>query len=210
MDNLYFELFKTEPRKGDLRRRKIVLATITCIATNGIEGTTFESIGKLLRLRKSHVAYYFPDKTALVEAAVRLITATAQSITVEHIQKSSAKNIPENMLDAFVAGAFDWVKRHPDQVSVMLLFFQYCTHNRKYRNLYTEIRTAGRNRLTEIVENERVASQIQALITGAIVDYATTFSRVPLSQIEKETLESSRTLSKKLPRKLSGKLSGKK
>ena len=100
---LLARLFETKPRKGDLRKLAMAQAAITSLATEGIENTTLDSIGKRLGIRRSHVVYYFKMREELVAAAICLITVTAQDITV---RKVSAAATARERLIAIVDGAF--------------------------------------------------------------------------------------------------------
>src|SRR5271155_5202430 len=94
-DQVYRELFKSGFTKGEQRKAKIVEATIESIAKAGISHTTFDSIAKIARMNRAHIAYYFPTRDAMVLAAIKLVVMTAQQITIQQIR--DAKNPLERL-----------------------------------------------------------------------------------------------------------------
>jgi AcrR family transcriptional regulator len=180
---LFFKLFEQKPRKGDIKKFEIVDAAIRCVADEGIRGLTYDAIGKRLRIGRSHVLYHFSSIDLILDASIKFITATAQSITVEEIKKAKS---PKQQIEAFVNGAFFWAERHPEQVAVLLLFYHFCATQPQYKGLHSEIRKVGQQRLATMIltgfkdeisdrgKIERIAEMAQGLITGNLLGILTT------------------------------------
>ncbi len=177
-DPVLLQTFDGVLRKGDLKKIQILEAAIEVIAKEGIEGTTFESIGQKIGLHKAHVAYHFKDKNQIIQTVIRYITSKAQATTIEHILRART---PEARIFAILEGAFAWAESHPTHVASMTLFYHYCTYNRKYAQLNSQIREDGATRIVGLLgktsqKNLKVAKAIQAIITGAVIEAGTTSS----------------------------------
>ncbi len=183
--------------KKELRRAEIILSVIESIAKEGFEQTTLDKIGKRFGMRRSHVAYYFSGREEMLLASMKHVAMTAQAMTMERVAK--AKN-PAEGLKAIVDGAVDWIKDYPDHSSVLMLFYQMCTHNSEFRKLQRELRAVGCKRLETILvkylsttkqdprEISWIAKQIQNLITGCLLDFSVSNSSFSFPQLKKSIL----------------------
>lgn len=147
-DDIFIELFEFLPRKGDLKKIEIIKATINCLAYHGVENTTYEAIATSIGTRKAHIAYHFSDKNLLFLACIKYILATYQKLSVEKLKDSQSGM---DMLKHFVEGPFLWAKKHPEQLTVMLLLYYYAHMNEDYRELHTQVREGGYNRVNYIL-----------------------------------------------------------
>jgi AcrR family transcriptional regulator len=194
---LYARFLDFKPRKRDIRKATILEATIECIATIGVENTSFDSVGKRAEMIKAHVAYYFPNRNLLIEDALKFAIATVQSVTVEFVV---AEPDPEKHLPAFVRGTFAWLERYPKQASAILLLYYYGSFDKNYRKLHTQVRNLGYERLQAIVAftfpktkkgadgAKRYAKYIQNIMTGNIVDFLTADGEISLGELLETTL----------------------
>ncbi|MCB0405151.1 MAG: TetR/AcrR family transcriptional regulator [Bdellovibrionales bacterium] len=182
---LYAKFLNFKPSRGDERRLRILEKTIELIGSGtGIEGTSFESIGKSLEMLRAHVAYYYPDREALIEAAIKLVVSTVQNYTVDHVRKAADEGFGK--VDGFVDGTFAWVRDFPTHPRVILLLYYYASFNKSYKDLHDRVRRLGAERLAatvaEVLPTKKrrqamsVAKWIQSLLTGHLVDYLTTHS----------------------------------
>lgn len=185
IDPVLYDLFEYRPRKGDIKKVEIIKAAIECLGTIGLENTTFEAIAKRIGTRRAHVAYHFSEKQSIFYAAVKYILATFQQLTIHYIQHETDGR---QMLIRYIDAAFDWAKNYPDQLSVMLLLYYYCTIKPEYRKLHDKIRTNGVERISYILTNKcvppvasdtakTISKHIQNLISGGMMDVVTTNSR---------------------------------
>ncbi|MDD0852957.1 TetR/AcrR family transcriptional regulator [Halobacteriovorax sp. GB3] len=188
-------IFGKEPSKGEKKKMEIIQAAIECFSSIGLENTTYQSIAEKIETRRAHVAYHFKEKELIFESSVRYILWTYQKISLGHVKKAKSGR---EMLHLYVEAVFEWAKRYPEQVSVMLLLYYQCTLNEKLLTLHDELRSLGEQRiyyiLSEKVENfpkekcSLFSKQIQNLTSAAILDSFTTKSK-GLDQAKKETLE---------------------
>lgn len=183
-------------RKGDIARTKILSATLHCIANQGIENTTFESIGKFSGMRRAHVAYYYPDRDDLVLSAIQFAIATAQQITVGHVLQATSD---PGRLAGFIRGVFDWAQKYPEHGRVVLLFYYYSSWDAKYRALHHQVREQGAERIAAVLkpllpaqsarELFEKAKLVQNLITGSMVDQGTTHAQGSFTALGEKVVE---------------------
>ncbi len=176
---LVFQVFHTQHGKTEERKIRIMEAVIDLLATEGFDNTTFESIGKRVKMQRTHVNYYFSSRIELVKTAIRYAVALGQQITISHVQKASTWR---EQLTAVIEGPFEWVTRYPKHTAVMALFYQLCSYDGEFRALQNVIRAGGEDRLAACFQvpiesgklNKKqardLARTIQALMTGALVN----------------------------------------
>jgi AcrR family transcriptional regulator len=173
-----FKVIRFELRKGDKRKLEILDSAIECLATRGIEHTTFEEIGRRIGIRKSHVAYHFPNMGDLIETAMRYVIITMQNSIVERVKR--AQNWRE-AIEAQARGTMEWAKEFPGHAQVYILFCYQGSYTIRLRTTNREFREVGIARLTGILEPlaaesrvgpevlHRVARRAQDLVFGAIL-----------------------------------------
>ncbi len=171
---LYFQVFGLKPGRGEQRRLAIVEAFIDCLCTEGLDRTTFDSVGKKLGMTRTHVAYFFANRDELVFTAIRFVIATGQEVTVAHLEQAKS---PQAQLKAAIEGPFVWLEKYPQHAAVMLMFYYLCSYEQKYRDLQTLIQQTGEARLLACVAPltelpsaaaRNLARNIQALMAGRI------------------------------------------
>jgi TetR/AcrR family transcriptional repressor of bet genes len=182
IDPILYDLLEFRPRKGDLKKVEIIKASIECLATVGIEKTSYESIAKLIGTRRAHVAYHFSDKHDIYKSAIKFILATYQQKLIEKLEQASDGI---SMLEKYVEAGFAWAKENPKQVSVLLLLGYFCSIDEEYLELNHMVKTKGRERLYFIlmdqVKKEMTSEKarslsitIQNLTSSSIQDCYTT------------------------------------
>lgn len=192
VDPIMMELFEFRPRKGDVKKGEIIVAAIECLATLGLENTTFEAIAKKIGTRRAHVNYYFPNKEEIFLSAIKYIAATYQSISLKCIESAKPG---DNLLDYYVEGPFVWAKKHPDQLSVMFLLYYLSTFKKEYLELNHQIRKGGVDRISYMLRqnnseltkstSDSMAKSIQNILSGCLLDVSTTKGK-SLSQAKRE------------------------
>jgi AcrR family transcriptional regulator len=182
VDSVFARTFPVGHRKGDQKRFEIINTAIRLLAKQGIAALAFDQIANEIGTRRSHIRYYFHSREDLLNDILKYITATAQEITIEEVQKAASAKA---RLLAIADGAFIWSDRHPEQLKVMLLFYFIFSHDEAFCKMHTEIRTAGWMRLQSVLESvwtdnskmkkriPEVAKNLQAVITGLLVEKAT-------------------------------------
>lgn len=187
----------------DDKKTELIRIIIDCIAREGTEGLSFEQVGNLAQMKRSHVAYYFPSRQAMIEAAIRWVVQEGQKFTQERVQQART---PQEALLGSVKGAFDWLEHSPGYSTLMILFYYLASYDEAYRKLHSELRTVGEERILSLLRLAHPQSKasaklrdrardIQGLITGNIVGWVTTDRSVKLSDLRKRTMASALSLS---------------
>ena len=148
IDPALYEMFDFKPRKGDLKKIEILKATIECLGTLGVEKTTYEAIASKIDTRRAHVAYHFKDKHDLFKAAIKYIVANYQQISISNLSEAKSG---KDMLYRYVDAVFTWASKYPNEVSVMLLLYYFCTFDNSYKELNDQIRAGGVERIHYIL-----------------------------------------------------------
>jgi len=173
----------TKKNRGDARRQRIAEAVVDCLAQHGLQHTTFEAIGKRVRMERSHLVYYYPNHDELISGAVRWVSETAQEITARRVKGAKS---PKDRVRAIIAAAFEHLRAYPKHAAVLTLAVHLCTHDRNYRFLFTRIRETGVERLADVLDAylkgrggspERLrehAKAVQSIITGYAVEWMST------------------------------------
>lgn len=172
-----------ELRKGDRKKKEIIEAAIDCLASEGIENTTFEAIAQRIDTRRAHVAYHYKDKNMIFEAAVNYILATYAHTLQSYLELAEEKN--KDPLEYYIRGAFDWAKSNPSHVSVFLLFYYLSTFQRHYLELNSRIRRDGKERILYLLtvkmdlemnktELKNLSNIIQSILSAKMVELFTT------------------------------------
>lgn len=196
---LYYQIFDLKPGKGEERKLKILEAFIHQVASKGLEHISFETIGKAVKMQRTHITYYFQTRDELIRASIRYAVAVGQRQTIAETEK--AKGWREK-LKAVVAGPFEWINNYPEHGSVMLMFYYLSTHDKKYRELQNTIRQMGEDRILGCLEPygelkklslgelRALARWIQNLITGALVTHCASDYPVGLKEIRASVIRS--------------------
>lgn len=196
-----FEAFEFKPRKGDLKKLEIIKAAVDILATKGLDNTTYEAIAQEIGTRRAHIAYHFSDKSDIFFAAVKYILATYQNETALQLKGAESG---EEMLGRYVSSTFEWARKNPHQVSVMLLLYYMCTTTERFIELNTEVRLAGKKRLSYLLSKlekskikstdlDALAATIGDLISAGIIA-ATTQKDLGLEEMRLKTLATVETL----------------
>ncbi len=192
-DLLVKYLFDFRANRGDLTKIKIIKAAIDVIAHHGPNALSFEAVAKKLKTTRSHIAYHFPEKDELLLGCVKYIIFTAQDQTVSLVEK--AKRWQER-IEAVIDGALNWAQKYEEQVPVLLGFFLQSISNSKLRDINTEIRLTGFERIAAILtspggpgidENEAqpLARAIQGMITSALLEHFSTNTTKNLTEVRR-------------------------
>lgn len=191
------QLFGGQLDKRTRKQAEIVAAAITSIAKRGLDGTTFQVIGESLKMSRSNLLYYFDSREEIIEKCVQYVALTAQQITQTCVAQADS---PEQKLAAIIEANFKWLDQHPEQASVMGLFYFICTYNQKYRLLHQSIRKVGQERLAACLKALpelsnltpgkalELAERIQSLMVGRSIDWVTQNPRKSKEVIVKLTL----------------------
>jgi len=174
---LYHSL-EAKPRKGESRKKLILEAVIRSLATQGLEATTFDAIGKMVKMERAHVNYYFANRKELIKGAVRYAVSLGQEIIIGHVKKATSWR---ERLTVVIEGPFEWLETYPDHATVMVLFYYLCSYDEEFRQLQSLIQAGGEERLysclQSLVDEKKLTSEkatsiartIQNSMTGGMV-----------------------------------------
>jgi AcrR family transcriptional regulator len=191
---LYTQIFNVKPGRGEERKIRIVKTMIECLASKGLEETTFDVLGKKLKMRRTHVAYYFANRDELVMAAIRYVVAVGQSVSIEH--SARAKDWRGRM-KAVIEGPFEWLTQNPEHACVMTLLYNLASHSKPYRELQSTIRNMGEERMVSCLEPSgiavakarEIARAVQAMMTGYLVGYFSSEYPIPLPKLKAQVVK---------------------
>lgn len=201
LDPKMFNLFEFKLRKGDLKRMEIIQAAIECLATVGIDNTTYDAVAKKVGTSRAHIAYYFTDKDQIYIAAIKYILASFQQTIVDHISDESTG---KELLESYIEAVFLWAKKYPEQLTVMILLYYLCRFRDDMIELNHQIRKGGYERIYYILTSKMpkkisekkattIARAIINLISGSMID-ATTTKSMTLDEAKDLTLSTTRLL----------------
>lgn len=191
---LYFQIFDLKPGRGEERKIRIIEAFIELLASKGLENTSFDTLGKKVKMTRTHVAYYFANRDELIRTAVRYAVAVGQHITIGHVQEATTWR---EQLRCVVEGPFEWLEKYPSHASVMALFYYLCTYDPSYRELQNSIRSMGEQRIlscfkaSSIPSSEAIllARTIQSLMAGTLHNYFASDYPMDLDKLRKHTVK---------------------
>lgn len=170
-DRLHALTPPVKERKSDALRREVVDTFIALVGKIGFEETTLDLIAQELSMRRNHVGYYFPSRGSLLNAAVLRVISLGQQITIQQMQIAKT---PEQVIEAWVGAAFDWLEVFPHHGKVMLVFYSQCPFNKEFAKLSAEIWEVGVERVAALTGNQDnkfkdTLRDIQAYNLGIII-----------------------------------------
>ncbi len=192
---LYFKLFRTKPRKGDLRRFEIVEATLRLLKKDGSSAISIESIAKSMGMLRSHIAYYFPDKALLFREVVELTIAIGHQFLVERMKSLKT---PKELLEGYVEATFQWCDEHPEHFYAIFIMWEYSIKNKAFMDLSNQFRKGGKERMQQIImsgwkdENSKnsipeLAREVHNIVIANILEYFCSDSGMTTQQMAELT-----------------------
>jgi AcrR family transcriptional regulator len=178
LNPVLFELLDPKPRKAEEVKARIIEAAIQVIAEEGIENASLDNIGKRLKMKRSHIAYYFKSHDELIELVLVYITRMVQTLTIRLLEKAET---PEEKLSSIVRAVFLWAAEHPPHIATYLLYYSMCSRLKKYQTNFQETRRLGAERLRDIVaavngkkgrDFNLISVAIQGIVLGNIFEAA--------------------------------------
>jgi AcrR family transcriptional regulator len=176
----------------------IIKAVIESLAEKGLYETTFERVGRKVKMHRAHIAYYFPSHRDMIVAAIGEVIKLGQRMTVEQINRART---PRGQLEAFVTGAFGLVERNRYYGPLFSLLLYLASHDPAYRLVNTEIRKIGVERISPILRSYyadrplpeetiwKLAKALQAIVFGNLVEALSTHSFADLEAAKQHTIE---------------------
>ena len=178
LNPVLFELLEPKPRKADEVKGRIIEATIQVIADEGIENASLDNIGKRLKMKRSHIAYYFKSRDELIDLVLVYITKMTQTLTIKLMKEGATA---EEQLRGIIHAAFHWATEYPHHIATYLLYYSMCGRSKKYQESFQEIRKQGAERVRDSVaaingkkgrDFMPLAVAIQGIVLGNIFEAA--------------------------------------
>lgn len=164
--------------KSDLRRLTMIESAIKGMAEEGLEGANFERVARNLKVRRSHVTYYFKDRDELALAAIKYIVTLAQDMTNRKI--AEATDMKSKLL-AFNEVTFEWANTFKDHARTLIVFYSQCASNTSFKKFNTTMRKEGTQRVLNIFKDYEYkgsdeelvikAQTIQSIILGFVIEH---------------------------------------
>lgn len=128
------ETTERRPRTAskEVRRRQLIEATITSIATHGVSGTTMATVTQTANLSLGIVSFHFKSKENLLKETLMFLAEEHRNHWVEHVGRSSAT--PEEKLKAIIDATFAPNVCTRERIAVWFAFFGEA----RYREIYRE------------------------------------------------------------------------
>lgn len=113
---------------------RIVLATVTCIASRGIAATSTHEIAKQAKLHQGNIHYYFRNKDALMRRVLELLYEnSSQNIAALQDERLT----PSARLEQIIDLGFDLTTRRRDEfVTLIACWAHAVVSGREWRDIY--------------------------------------------------------------------------
>lgn len=174
------DLFEAIPSKSQEQQIKIIEASITSFAKNGLEGTTYTHLAKVCKISRPLIHHYFPTLEDLFLLTAKYVRQNLLKLALEEMGRKRSDN-PLAQLQGYVHGCMRWVDEFPHQCSFWFLYFYQASRSPLARRENSELVTSGHKRITGLFEkgNEQglwdvkdcvaTAKLFQISLTGAMV-----------------------------------------
>jgi AcrR family transcriptional regulator len=182
-ESIYDEVMPRTMSRADEKKLLIIQAAIQTYASIDIGYVSYEDIARQAGVNRPLVNHHFPDKEVLFTLASKTIRAHFQKLAIEEIQK---KDNPKDQLIAYVSACLRWAQESSEHFRAWMFFFYICMANPKQRSLHKELTDMGMHRIEGLLQAAAHAGQttgpadlaikaknIQRVITGAMVEFAT-------------------------------------
>ena len=84
---IFKKISESELTKGERTKLSIIKACVRVLHENGLTKFTFDNIALQCGLKKSHIAYHFPNKIHLFDLTVRYVFLQGQNIVVDAMKE---------------------------------------------------------------------------------------------------------------------------
>ncbi len=146
---------------GPVRREQIVRATIRCLARDGYTRLTMKRVAREAGVSQGILHYYFADKRAMLAATLEVVArdldrrvAAAQSRTGGDARAR---------LRALVRACLEVAVRRPEYWVVFVEFWGEMLHDRRLRDLNTEVYARTRRLIGRLIAEGVRAGRFRAV-----------------------------------------------
>jgi TetR/AcrR family transcriptional repressor of bet genes len=120
----------------DIRKQEIIEAAIDVIGEVGLSDTTLNMIGKRAGLSAPLMVHYFEDKSLIIEASMRRLSAV---LGHEFVRRIGPKTGPAERLDALIEACFSTVNFEHGRMGAWLEFWLHIPRKPNLKRLHRAI-----------------------------------------------------------------------
>jgi AcrR family transcriptional regulator len=145
---------------------RIILATVDCIASRGIAGSSTHEIAKKAKLNQGNIHYYFRSKDALMRRVL------------EHVYENSAYNIdalndtrisPAKRLEMIIDLGFDLITRRRDEFITLIACWTHAVvSGREWRNSYMRTFLDFQSAIVRLIREGEEAGEFERGASGMV------------------------------------------
>ena len=176
---IFAEIYqRIESPRGNRKAFQILEAALKCLAKKGFEALTLEMVAREAGISRPMVNRYFKNLDELRELSIKYVRLLFQKMAVDAVAKETRH---DKMLKQYVSACFQWLAVSKTHALVWFAFLHQCMRRPKDRALNTEAVRVGEERIQSLLmagkaagvfrhdDSERVAKQLQIVITGALL-----------------------------------------
>jgi AcrR family transcriptional regulator len=134
---------------GPVRREQIVRATIGCLAREGYTRLTMKKVARAAGVSQGILHYYFADKRAMLAATLEVVTRDLDR-RVAAAQSRTGRD-PRARLRALVRACLEEAVSRPEFWVVFVEFWGEMLHDRRLRDLHTEVYSRTRRLIGRLI-----------------------------------------------------------
>jgi AcrR family transcriptional regulator len=134
---------------GPVRREQIVRATVRCLARDGYTRLTMKRVAREARVSQGILHYYFADKRAMLAATLEVVARDLDR-RVAAAQSRTGRD-PRARLRALVRACLEVAVRRPEYWVVFVEFWGEMLHDRRLRDLNTEVYARTRRLIGRLI-----------------------------------------------------------
>jgi len=120
----------------DIRKQEIIDAAIDVIGEVGLSDLTLNMIGKRAGLSAPLMVHYFEDKSLIIEASMRRLSAV---LGREFLRRIGPDTGPAERLDALIEACFSMVNFEPGRMGAWLEFWHHIPRKPNLKRLHKAI-----------------------------------------------------------------------
>ncbi len=191
---------KTRVEAPEERRRQLIDATVTCIASHGISGTTLRKVSETSGLSLGLVNFHFANKDTLLQYTLGALAEEHRNLWKQRVMKTELT--PVEKIYAIVEAQFHPKICSRKKLAVWFAYFGEARHRKVYREITSGIdaeRMETCRTLLQQIAAERtlfgqpdeVAATLEALFDGTwlnILMYPEAFTRAHAERQVKDYL----------------------
>jgi AcrR family transcriptional regulator len=146
---------------GPVRREQIVRATIRCLARDGYTRLTMKRVAREAGVSQGSLHYYFADKRAMLAATLEVVARDLDR-RVAAAQSRTGRD-PRARLRALVRACLEVAVRRPEYWVVFVEFWGEMLHDRRLRDLNTEVYARTRRLIGRLIAEGVRAGRFRAV-----------------------------------------------